>query len=58
MFPHQSLAEEWFCFVFLIKKEKVVVKRNSGLHEEEFLKYHESFAILVFERNLSIKIAL
>ena len=58
MFSHQSLAEEWLCFVLLIKEEKSVVKENSGLHKGELLKYHESFPILVFEGNLLIKIAL
>ena len=48
MFFHKSLAEGWLCFVFLIKKEKPVVKEKSGLHKGELLKYHESFLILVF----------
>ena len=58
MFSHQSLAEEWLCFVFLVKKEKSVAKENSGFHKGELLKYHESLPILVSEGNLSIKIAL
>ena len=32
VFSHQSLVEEWLCFVLLIKKEKSVVNENSGLH--------------------------
>ena len=58
VFPHQSLAEEWLCSVFLIQQEKFVVKENSGLRNEELLKYHESFPILVFQWTLSTKIAL
>ena len=45
--------------MFLIKKEKIfAVEENSGLNKRELLKYDESFLILVFEANLSIKIAL
>ena len=44
-------------FCVLNKKRKVfVVKGDSGLHKRDLLKYEESFPILVFEGNLSIKI--
>ena len=56
---HQSLAEEWLFFAFLIKKRKVfVAEENSGSHKWEILTYCESFPILVFEGSLSIEIVL
>ena len=57
VYSHQSLAEEWLLFVFLMKNEVFVAEKNSGLHKTELLKYHESFPILVFEGSLSIEIA-
>ena len=35
-----------------------MAEENSNLHKRELLKYHEPFPILVFERILSIEIAL
>ena len=58
MYSHQSLAEECFFFVFLIKQEAFVAEENSGLHKRGLLKYHEPFPILDFEASLSIEIAL
>ena len=56
---HQSLAEKWLFFCFFDKKRKVfVAESNSGLRKKELLKYHETFPILVFERSLSVEIAL
>ena len=50
VFYHQSLAEEWGFFCVFNKKRKVFeVQENSDLHKRESLKYHESFAILVYE---------
>ena len=50
VYSHQSLAEECFFFCVFNKKRKVFeVQENSGLHKRESLKYHESFAILVYE---------
>ena len=59
VYSHQSLAEEWLFFVFLIKKEVLVVEENSGLHKRIIFMnlFHESFPILVFEESLSIEIA-
>ena len=51
VYSHQSLAEEWLLFVFLIKKEVFVAEENSGLHKRIiFINiFHESFPILGFE---------
>ena len=50
------LAGEWLFFVFLIKKEVLVVEENSGLHKRIIFMnlFHESFPTLVFEESLSI----
>ena len=58
VYSHQSLAEEWLFFEFLIRKELFVAEENLGLHKRELLKYHESFPILVFDVSLSIAIEL
>ena len=60
VYSHQPLAQEWLLFVFLIKKEVLVVKENSDLHKIIIFMnlFHESFPILVFEESLSIEIAL
>ena len=51
VYSRHSPAEEWLFFVFLIKKEVLVVEKNSGLHKRIIFMnlFHESFPILVFE---------
>ena len=58
MYFHLLLTEEWLPFCVFSKKSKFfVAEEKSGLHEREFLKYHENFPILVFEGSLSIEMA-
>ena len=51
---NQSLAQEWLFFAFLIKKEVLVVEKNSGLHKRIIFMnlFHELFPILVFEKSV------
>ena len=47
-----------FFWRFSEESKPFVAEDKSDLHKKELLKYHEFFPILVFEENLSIKIAL
>ena len=47
-----------FFFVCVLIENVFVVEETSDIHIRELLKYHEYFQILVFERSLSIEIAL